>query len=152
MILNGSHPVTRLIIEAEHLRLIHARPTLLMSSLSRLFHIIGFRKAVRAVTRQCITCKRHCVKLADQLLRQLPIQRVTPASVFTKVGVDYVDPFQVKYGLSQKPIVLKACLLVGVSGSEVCSSGTSVRPEDQSLHHCSVLIYCTMWFSITHLE
>ena len=62
MILHGSHPMTKLIIEAEHSRLLHAGPTLLMSSLSRRFHIIGLRKTVRSVIRQCVTCKRHCVK------------------------------------------------------------------------------------------
>ena len=34
IILHGVHPVTKLIVETEHLRLIHAGPTLLSSSLS----------------------------------------------------------------------------------------------------------------------
>ena len=35
IILHGSHPLTKLVIEAEHSRLMHAGPTLLISSLSR---------------------------------------------------------------------------------------------------------------------
>ena len=114
IILHGSHPLTKLIIEAEHSRLMHAGPTLLISSLSRRFHIIGFRKAVRSVTRQCITCKRHSVKPVNQLLGQLPAERVTPEAVFAKVGVDYAGPFQIKYGHVRKPTILKAyiCLFI----------------------------------------
>ena len=69
---------------------------------------------MRSVTRQCVTCKRHCIKPSDQLLRQLPPERVTPASTFDKVGVDYAGPFQIKYGHVRKPTVLKAyiCLFV----------------------------------------
>jgi hypothetical protein len=82
IILHGVHPVTKLIVETEHLRLMHACP-------SRRFHIFGLRKTVRSSTRQCVTCKRRCVKPSDQLLGQLPAERVTPASTFDKVGVDY---------------------------------------------------------------
>ena len=50
IILHGSHPVTKLIIRAEHLRLLHAGPTLLISSLSQRFHITGLRKTARSIT------------------------------------------------------------------------------------------------------
>ena len=62
VILDGRHPITKLIILSEHLRLMHAGPTLLLSSLNQRFHIVGDRKTVRFVTRQCITCKRHSIK------------------------------------------------------------------------------------------
>ena len=114
IILHGSHPITKLIIEGEHSRLMHAGPTLLMASLSRRFHVIGFRKAVRSVTRQCVTCRCHSVRPSNQLLGQLPAEGVTPESVFTKVGVDYAGPFQIKHGAVRKPTVIKAyiCLFV----------------------------------------
>ena len=85
-----------------------------MSSLSCRFHVIGLRKVVRSVTRQCVICKRYSAKPANQLLGQLPAERVTPESVFAKVGVDYAGPFQIKYGNVRKPTVLKAyiCLFV----------------------------------------
>ena len=50
----------------------------------------------------------------NQLLGQLPLERVTPASVFERVGLDYAGPFQIKYGCVRKPTVVKAyiCLFV----------------------------------------
>ena len=47
LILCAKNPLTRRIIEAEHLRLLHAGPTLLAASLARHFHIIGGRSAIR---------------------------------------------------------------------------------------------------------
>ena len=91
IILHRSHPITKLIIQSEHLCLLHTGPTLLISLNQRL-HIIGFRKTVRSITRQC---KRQSLKPHDQLLGQLPLERVTPASVFEKVGVHYAGPFQI---------------------------------------------------------
>ena len=114
IILHGKHPITKLIIRAEHLRLLHAGPTLLISSLNRRFHIICLHKTVRSITRQCVTCKCHSVRPHNQLLGQLPLERVTPASVFERVGLDYAGPFQIKYGCVRKPTVVKAyiCLFV----------------------------------------
>jgi hypothetical protein len=54
IILHGKNPITRLVISSEHLRLLHAGPTLVMASLSRRYHIIGNRKAVRSIVRKCI--------------------------------------------------------------------------------------------------
>ena len=43
IILNGKHPVTKLLVWTEHLRLSHAGPTLLAASLSRRYHIVRGR-------------------------------------------------------------------------------------------------------------
>ena len=114
VILDGKHRITKLIVLSEHLRLMHAGPTLLLSSLNQRFHIVGARKTVRFITRQCITCKRHSIKPQDQLLGQLPSERVSLAAPFEKSGVDYAGPFQIKYGHVRKPTVIKTyiCLFV----------------------------------------
>ena len=57
IILHGKHPVMKLLIQSEHLRLLHAGPKLLSSSFSRRFHIIGYRKIVHSITRACVTCR-----------------------------------------------------------------------------------------------
>lgn len=114
VILEGRHPVTKLLIQSEHVRLMHAGASLLQASLSQRFHIVGARRAVRLVTRQCITCRRHTVKPQGQLLGQLPSERVSPATPFERTGVDYAGPFLTKYGKVRKPTVVKTyiCLFV----------------------------------------
>ena len=93
VILDGKHPITKLIITFEHLRLMHAGPTLLLSTLNRRFHIVKARSVVRSITRQCIICKRHSIHPQSQLLAQLPSERVSIAAPFERTGVDYAGPF-----------------------------------------------------------
>ena len=115
IILHGAHSITRLIIRSEHLRLLHAGPTLLFCSLNCRFHILVGRKVVRSVARACVICRRIAAKPQGQLMGQLPAERVTPDSVFNKVGVDYAGPLQLKLGSTRKPTIVKAYVCVFVS-------------------------------------
>lgn len=117
IILSGKHPVTKLIIRSEHIRLLHAGPTLLTCSLNLRFHILGSRNTIRSITRSCVICRRTLGRPQSQLFGQLPVERVSPDAVFSKVGVDYAGPFYVKYGSVRKPTVVKAytCIFVSLS-------------------------------------
>ena len=115
VILSGKHPLTKVIIRSEHLRLLHSGPTLLGSSLGHKFHILGSRKVIRSVTRHCTTCRRHCTKPHPPSFGQLPIERITPDSVFDRVGLDYAGPLQIKLGHVRKPTILKAYVCIFVS-------------------------------------
>lgn len=117
VILNAKHSITKLIIESEHRRLLHAGPTLLISSLNQRYQITGIRKAVRFITRGCVTCRRQSARLQKQLMGPLPKERITSAPVFERVGVDYAGPFLTKYGSTRKPTIVKSylCLFVCLS-------------------------------------
>ena len=115
LILHAKHTVTKLIIRTEHLRLLHAGPLLTASSLGRRFHIIGGRKAIRSVTRNCVVCRRRSLRPRPPLMGQLPVERISPDLVFNRVGVDYAGPFYVKYGYVRKPTLVKSYVCVFVS-------------------------------------
>ena len=116
-ILHGKHQVTKLIIYSEHICLFHAGPTLATASLCGRYHIIGSRMAVRSVTCGCVACRRASAKPQPQMLGQLPVERLTPGSVFDNVGVDYAGPVYIKYGFVCKPTIIKAyvCIFVSLS-------------------------------------
>ena len=80
-------------------------PTLLFCSLN---HILVGRKVVRSVASACVICRRVAAKPQGQLMGQLPAERVTPDSVFNKVGVDCA-------GSTRKPTIVKAHVCVFVS-------------------------------------
>ena len=115
VILHGSHPVSRLLIRFDHIRLLHAGATLLSCSLNRCFHIVGGRKTVRSVTRACVTCRRAAARPQEQLIGQLPAERVTPDLIFNRVGVDYAGSLQLKIGLARRPVIVKSYVCVFVS-------------------------------------
>ena len=56
IILDGKHPLMKLIIRTEHHRLMHAGPALLTSSLNRRYHITGGWRVIRSITQACIIC------------------------------------------------------------------------------------------------
>ena len=114
-ILNGKHQVTKLIIQSEHLCLLHGGPTLVAASLCSRYHIIGSRKTIRSVIRGCIACRKASARPRPQLLGQLPGERTTPGSVFNHAGVDYAGPVYIKYGFIRKPTTVKAYICVFVS-------------------------------------
>ena len=95
--------------------MLHAGPTLLFCSLNHRFHIVYLRKAFRDITHQCGICRRQTAKPQPQLRGQLLLERVTPGSVFEKVGVDYAGPLKVKYGMVRKTHIVRAYVCVFVS-------------------------------------
>ena len=117
VIVRGGQPLTKLLIRAEHLRLLHGGPNLTLTSLSNRFHIVGGFKAVRSVTRQCVICRRRSAKPSSQLVGQLPKERVTPGHIFDQVGVDYAGPLMLKMGHVRKPTLIKSYVCIFVSMS-----------------------------------
>ena len=114
LIIHAKHQIATLIIRIEHLRLLHAGPSLLITSLSRRYHLIKGRSLVRSITRACVICRRGS-RPQPQLMGQLPAERVTAGAVFDKVGVDYAGPVYTKIGSTRKPTIVKSYVAVFVS-------------------------------------
>ena len=72
IILHADYRIAKLLIRLEHVRLLHAGPTLSMSSIGLRYRIIGLRRTVRSIIRACVTCKRHTRITSHQLQGQLP--------------------------------------------------------------------------------
>ena len=87
IILPSKHPLVKLLIRSEHMCLLHGGPSV---SLSHHFHIVGGHKAIQSVTHSCVPCRRRSAKAKPQMMGQLPVERVTPDAVFSKVGLDYM--------------------------------------------------------------
>ena len=81
----------------------------------RRYQIVGGQRVTRSVTQKCLTCRRYTARPNPQMLGQLPVERITPGSVFDRVGVDYAGPVCIKYGFVRKPILVKAYICVFVS-------------------------------------
>ena len=115
VILPSKHPLVKLLIRSEHLRLLHGGPLLISASLSRQFHIVGGHKAIRSIVRNCVICRRRSARPRPQRMGQLPIERITPDAVFSRVGLDYAGPVYLKQGSIRRPVLIKAYICVFVS-------------------------------------
>ncbi|XP_055584842.1 uncharacterized protein LOC129737707 [Uranotaenia lowii] len=113
LILPNNNSVTKLLVRALHLELLHVGPSGLISALRQRFWLLNARSTVRNVTRQCIKCFRVNPTNVQQLMGELPKQRVVLSSPFNITGVDYAGPIQVKQG-KYRPKVVKAYVSVFV--------------------------------------
>lgn len=107
IILPKNNHVTDLLIREEHLKLLHAGPRLILSSLQQNFWIISGYRQVKKVISKCIICFKHKAKCSEQLMGSLPEKRVSRARVFQNVGIDFCGPFLIKQSRIRKSITSK---------------------------------------------
>ena len=89
MILSKKHPVSTLIIRYFHEILGHAGRDHLLSCVRQHFCIIQARSLVRQVVRKCISCRRRNEAPLNQIMADLPKQRLTPYEPpFSYTGVE----------------------------------------------------------------
>ena len=88
-VLHPSAHITRLIIESEHIRLLHAGAQLVHHSLRQRWWIINAKIVIRSIIRRCVKCLRFNTKYQVQRLGIFPSPRVTPSRPFLFCAVDY---------------------------------------------------------------
>lgn len=101
---NAKHPfilpkesvLTTLIISDAHSRTLHGGTQITLSFTRQNYWIIRGRTAVKSFILKCVRCTRFRQQRAQQLMGQLPIERVTPSRPFLHSGVDYAGPFTIK--------------------------------------------------------
>ena len=119
------HRVTELIILQHHQQVRHLGQEYVLSSLHQLYWIIKGRSAVRRVIRDCFLCKKLGAIKGEQLMANLPKERVIPGDPpFTHVGVDYFGPLYVRQGRSsvKRYGCLFSCLVIRAVHIEIVHS------------------------------
>ncbi|XP_055627216.1 uncharacterized protein LOC129769151 [Toxorhynchites rutilus septentrionalis] len=96
-ILHHRHPLTRAIVSYYHRKLFHAGQQLLISTVRERFWPTNARNLARKVIHECVPCFRNRPRIHDQLMADLPPERVTPCIPFQRVGVDYCGPFWIAF-------------------------------------------------------
>ena len=156
IILHGKHPIVKLIINSEHLRLLHGGPTLVYSSLSCSFHIVGGWQIVRSMICSCIVCRCLAVKPQLQLMGQL----LNASNLYwCSVPLDWtmLALFESTdmYASSKWLRPMCVCLFnhQGHQGQVQGSAPwTSVRPHIWRIHCCTETIHFTPRQTVTSLE
>lgn len=99
---NAKHPLiipaesrlATLIFQHEHIRNHHLGPTSLLATVRSLYWIPQGRKLARNTVWKCVPCHRNTPNrgMLQQIMGQLPQQRLTQAPPFYHCGVDYAGP------------------------------------------------------------
>ncbi|XP_018397773.1 PREDICTED: uncharacterized protein LOC108775825, partial [Cyphomyrmex costatus] len=96
LILPKESALTPLIISHAHNQTLHGGTQVTLSYIRKEYWLIGGRAPVRSWILKCMKCTRFRQKRAQQLMGQLPTERVTPSRPFTHSGIDYAGPFIIK--------------------------------------------------------
>ncbi|XP_055585340.1 uncharacterized protein LOC129738173 [Uranotaenia lowii] len=112
MILPSRHPLTESIMTYYHLKNLHAGAQLLVACVREKFWPLRIRNLARKVVHSCIRCFRCKPTNLDQIMGDLPTERVTPTFAFTNSGVDLCGPFQYRASRRTTPVTCYVALFV----------------------------------------
>jgi hypothetical protein len=90
--------ITELIVQSEHISLLHAGPQATLASLRQRYWPMSGRSVVRRIIHNCLKCFRANPTTSYQLMGELPKDRVQPARPFLNSGVDFGGPVYLKEG------------------------------------------------------
>ncbi|XP_064647086.1 uncharacterized protein LOC135499946 [Lineus longissimus] len=110
--------VSQLILQDIHRNLLHSGRNHMIAKLRQRFWITNANSAARKVISDCVTCRRHRSKVIEQKMADLP------EPPFSRTGVDYFGPIEVKRGRStvKRYGVLFTCLTVRAVHLELADS------------------------------
>lgn len=92
IILPDCNPVTNLLFEREHRRLLHASQLLLLSSIKERYWPLRGRDLARKICHACVWCAKNKPRELSQIMGLLPSDRVRPSRAFTITGLDFAGP------------------------------------------------------------
>lgn len=99
--------ITTLIARDYHRKFLHVGFQNLLYLMRMRFWPLHGKSLVRKVVHQCITCFKNNPKMLQQIMGQLPRERMNPSRPFQFCGVDFGGPFTIKENLVRTNKCLK---------------------------------------------
>lgn len=96
IILPQASRLTSLVIYDVHKRTLHGGARLTLGQTRQKFWIIGGNKTIKKQLRQCVICHRFKAHRNEQLMANLPKERITPSRPFTNTGIDFTGHVDLK--------------------------------------------------------
>ena len=142
MLLPKDHPISTLIVRYYHETLGHAGREHVLSAIRQKFWILQARSLIRRVLRKCVDCRKRNEALMQQLMADLPKERLIPYEPpFTYTGVDFFGPFYVKRGRGSEKVY--GCLFT-------CFTCRAIHIEDVSSLETDAFIQALRRFISNH--
>lgn len=99
IVLDPSHPATKLLIQDYDAHLCHPGPERVFAEMRRTFWVLRGREAIRRIQHQCQECRRWKARPVVPKMSDLPAARLRLFQPpFYSTGVDCFGPFQIKIG------------------------------------------------------
>lgn len=85
-----------LILEEAHRKTKHGGTQLMIQYIQQKYWIPSVRDTARKFILDCYTCARYAKRYGDQIMADLPADRIRPGKPFLHCGIDYAGPFEIK--------------------------------------------------------
>ena len=125
LLLPREHHLSLLIARHYHQRYFHAGVNYVLAHIRQQFWILSGRELVKKVVRDCRECTTASVKPSQQIMAELPPERLLPTPPFTHTSVDYFGPMTVGVGYrktDQRWGALFTCMTTRAVHLEVAAS------------------------------
>lgn len=141
IILPKDHHLTFLQIQRCHKKVLHCGVKGTLAELRTKFWVPKGRQVVKKMLSRCVTCKKwEGTAFTQPVTASLPEFRVNPALPFSKVGVDFAGPINVKgQGKQSKKVYvcLFSCCVTQALHLDLMESLDSYIPEVSEEVHCT---------------
>ncbi|GFU10122.1 integrase catalytic domain-containing protein [Trichonephila clavipes] len=107
-----AHHLTDLIIEHYHKKSLHSGLQTTLYLIRQFYWIPSGQNRVRRILNKCITCFRTKTQTINQMMGDLPRDRIVPSRPFEKVGLDYAGPIITKPNLKRSRVTLKSYIAI----------------------------------------
>lgn len=102
IILPSSSKLTTLIFQYFHKKDLHTGPQNLLHSVRQIYWPLRGKDTARKTVHSCVQCFRNKPVLNNQIMGDLPPERITPNPPFSNSGLDFCGPFLIKYKNQRK--------------------------------------------------
>ncbi|GBN79849.1 hypothetical protein AVEN_126520-1 [Araneus ventricosus] len=119
---NQKHPImlpagnklVKLIFQDYHKRDFHVVQQALLNTVRLKYWHLGGRSIARKVVHECVECFKNKPVTANQIMGDLPPERVTPSSPFQNAGLDLCGSFLIQYKGQRKGTYQKVYVVIFV--------------------------------------
>lgn len=101
-LLPKNHVITNMIMEKLHKDNMHAGAQELLAITRQKYWPISGKRTAQAIVKNCVLCNRSKPKLMEQLMGNLPADRVNISQPFHYSSLDFAGPIEVHYNLRGK--------------------------------------------------
>ncbi|XP_045537630.1 uncharacterized protein LOC123721811 [Papilio machaon] len=115
ILLDGRHPIVRLLVQFYHRKAGHANYELVVNELRQKYWLLRLRNTVRTVAKECLICRIRKSLPVNPKTGDLPPERLAHhRRPFTFTGLDYFGPISVTIGRrhEKRYVALFTCLTV----------------------------------------
>lgn len=98
ILLPAKHYIIVRLVSQKHIELNHAGTLTLITCLRENYWIIGLRRLVKKVVRECIKCRRFQSQHFSPPTAPLPVDRIRRGAAFDVTGIDLAGPLYLRSG------------------------------------------------------